>query len=80
MDKQAVKDLMFGGVQELMRNSKYYYHSSVGQDYCHWTEDGKTAILDYMHVMGWKLKQAEEADLHKRAKQQTLDALKGESK
>ena len=78
MDKQAVKDLVFGGLLELMRNRKYYYHSGVGAAYSHFTDDGKEALIEYMQVMGWKLKEAEEADLNKRAKEQTMAALKGE--
>lgn len=80
MDKNAVKDLVFGGINELMRNRTYYYHSGVGQAYSHWTDEGKEALIEYMNVMGWKLREAEEADLNKRAKQQTLNALKGDSK
>ena len=79
MDKQAVKDLVFGGLTEIMRNRNYYYHSSVGQNYSHFTDDGKDAIIEYMQVMGWKMKEAEEADLKKRAKEMTMNALKGES-
>ena len=78
MDKSAVKDLMFGGLHELMKNRNYYYHSTVGQTYSHWTDEGKEALLEYMNVMGWKLKEAEEADLKKRAKELTMSALKGE--
>jgi hypothetical protein len=78
MDKQAVKDLMFGGINELMRNRTYYYHSTIGQNYSHWTEEGKTALLDYMHLMGWKLKEAEEAELNRRAKDLVIKGLKGE--
>jgi two-component SAPR family response regulator len=79
MDKQAVKDLMFGGINELMRNRQYYHHSSVGQAYSYWTDEGKEALQEYMQVMGWKLKEAEEADLKKRAKEMTMTALKGET-
>ena len=78
MDKSAVKDLMFGGINELMRNKQYYHHSTVGQDYSYWTDDGKEALQEFMTVMGWKLKQAEEADLKKRAKELTMSALKGD--
>ena len=78
MDKHAVKDLIFGGLHELMKDRKYYYHSSVGQVYSHWTDEGKEALVEYMNVMGWKLKEAEEADLKKRAKELTMSALKGE--
>jgi len=79
MDKQAVKDLIFGGIDELMRNRHYYYHSAVGQGYSYWTEEGQKALVEYMNVMGWKLKEAQEADLKKKAKEMTMNALKGES-
>lgn len=79
MDKQAVKDLMFGGICELMQDRKYYYHSSIGQGYSHWTDDGKVALLEYMNLIGWKLKEAEEAALNTRAKALILKGLKGET-
>jgi len=79
MDKQAVKELMFGGINELMRNSRYYYHSSTGQHYCRWTDDGKKALLEYMDLMGWKLREAEELDLKEKSKQLVLKGLKGET-
>lgn len=78
MDKQAVKDLMFGGIHELMRNRTYYYHSTVGHSYSHWTDEGKDALLEYMTVMGWKLKEAEEMDLRARSKEMVIQSLKGE--
>ena len=70
--------MIFGGVLELSRNSRYYHHSSVGAAYSHWTDQGKEALLEYMESMVYKLKEAEEAELRKRAKEQTLAALKGE--
>lgn len=78
MDKSAVKDLIFGGLVEIMRNRNYYYHSSVGPSYSHWTDDGKAALCEYMDIMGYKLKEAEEENLKKRAKEMTMNALKGE--
>jgi hypothetical protein len=78
MDKQAVKDLMFGGINELMQDRKYYYYSSGGQDYSHWTEKGQLALTEYMNIMAWKLKEADAADLKNRAKELTMSALKGE--
>lgn len=76
MKKDAVKDLMFGGVSELMRNPNYYYFSSVGSNYCHWTEPGKLALQEYMELMAVKFHEAELADLDRRAKQLVLGALK----
>ena len=65
MDKQAVKDVMFGGLMELMRDRRYYYSSSVGTNYCHWTDEGKEALQEYMGIISYKLWEAEEADLRK---------------
>jgi hypothetical protein len=78
MKKDAVKDLMFGGVSELMRNSHYYYFSSVGSNYCHWTEAGKQALHEYMELMAVKFHEAEQESLNKRAKELVISSLKGE--
>jgi hypothetical protein len=78
MDKQAVKDAMFGGIMEMMRNRKYYYFSSVGGNYSHWTDEGKEALQEYMQIISYKLWEAEEADLKKRSKEMVLKGLKGE--
>jgi len=47
--------------------------------YCHWTDEGKEALHEYMTVMGWKLKEAEEAELNQRAKELVIKGLKGET-
>ena len=78
MDKQAVKDLMFGGVAELMRNPNFYYFSSVGSNYCYWTEAGKQALQEYMDLMAVKFHEAEQESLNKRAKELVIKGLKGE--
>ena len=79
MDKGSIKELMYGGIQELMRNRKYYYHSSVGANYSHWTEDGKIALADYTNLMVYKMFEAEEAELRQKAKEMVIQGLKGES-
>ena len=78
MDSKAVKDLMFGGVRELMKNRDYYYHSSVGSNYSHWTENGKEALSDYMNIMAYQMIEAEEKELNRRAKDLVIKGLKGE--
>jgi hypothetical protein len=80
MEKRAIKDIMFGGVLELARNSRYYYHSKIGEGYSHWTAEGKEALQALLDSMAWKLLQAEEAELDKRAQEQTLSILKGDVK
>ena len=79
MEKQAIKDMMFGGVLELSQNSRYYYHSGVGSSYSHRTEQGKEALFEYMQTMAYKIKECEEAELNKRAKDLVLKGLKGET-
>lgn len=76
MQKGAIKDLCYGGMEELLNNSRYYYHSSVGASYSHLTDEGKDAVLEFMNLMAWKIKEANETDLDFRAKQQVLDQLK----
>jgi hypothetical protein len=76
MDKGAIKDLTYGGLMELINNRNYYYHSSVGQGYSHLTDQGKEAIAEFMNMVAWKMKEAEAADLERRAKEQVLSALK----
>lgn len=76
MQKGAIKDLCYGGMEELLNNSRYYYHSSVGAGYSHLTEEGKEAVLEFMNLMAWKIKEANEADLDRRAKEQVIKELK----
>lgn len=79
MQKSAIKDLIYGGIEEILTNKNYYYHSSVGRDYSYFTDEGKVAIVEFMDLMAWKIRQANEADLERRAKEQVMDALKGKS-
>jgi hypothetical protein len=80
MDRDAIKDFIYGGVTELMRNRHYFYHSSVGPEYCHWTEEGEKALAEYMTLVGRQMLVTEEKDLDKRAKDMVLTTLKGEVK
>jgi len=75
MDRPAIKDFVYGGMMELMRNRQYYYNSGVGSSYNHWTEEGKAALVDYMNLVASKMWEAEQRDLDSRAKQQVLDNL-----
>lgn len=76
MQKGAIKDLIYGGVEEILNNNKYYYHSTVGAGYSHLTDEGKDAVIEFMDLMAWKIKEANDIDLNNRAKKQVLDSLK----
>lgn len=78
MDRQATKDIVYGGLLELMRNRNYYYYSSVGADYSHWTDEGAKVLLDYMNIMGYAMLKADDALLNQRAKDLVVKGLKGE--
>ena len=78
MDTNAIKELIYGGVRQLMMNRDYYYRSSAGANYSHWTEAGKTALVDYMNLMAYKMIEAEEVELNQRAKNLVIKGLKGE--
>ena len=75
--KQAIKELMYGGLSELMHNSRYYYHSSVGKNYSHWTEEGKIAVTEFVNEITHYMHNADQASLDKRAKELVLKELKG---
>ena len=76
MEKGAIKDLCYGGLEEILNNNRYYYHSSVGAAYSHLTDSGKEAVIEFMDMVAWKIKEANEIDLDNRAKKQVLDQLK----
>lgn len=78
MEKIAIKDLLYGGVNELIHNNKFYRHSPIGYDYCRFTEEGEVALKEFMRAMAILTHAAEEESLDRRAKEMVLKGLKGE--
>lgn len=76
MEKQAIKELIYGGINELMQNSRYYYHSNVGSDYSKWTPDGKLAVQEFLEQITKFIHDAEQAALDDRSKDILLKTLK----
>jgi regulator of sigma D len=76
MDRVAIKDFVYGGIMELMRNRQYYYHSGVNSTYSHWTDEGKVALVEYMTLVSAKMHDAEQTELNARAKELVLNELK----
>lgn len=79
MEKRAIKDLVYGGMMEIINNRDYYYHSSVGAGYSHLTDSGEKAMTEFLNMVAFKMKEAEEADLNKRSKEMVMNALKGKN-
>lgn len=79
MDRPAIKDFMYGGLMEIMRNRQYFYNSGVGSAYSHFTEEGHRAVQEYMTLVAGKMLEAEQRELNARAKEMVLNELKNKS-
>jgi len=76
MQRPAIKDAVYGGLMEIMRNRQYYYHSGIGSNYSHFTDEGREAVQEFINVMAGKMLEAEHHELDERAKQQVINCLK----
>lgn len=79
MDKEAVKDMLYGGLNELVHNEKYFRYSEVGPEYCKFREQGESIVAEFIRQMSVNIYKAEEAALNKRAKDMVIKGLKGET-
>jgi hypothetical protein len=77
MEKQAIKELMYGGIKEIMNNRTYYYRSSVGKDYSSFTAAGKEVVEKFVTDLAGYIIDAENAELDQRAKDMVIKELKG---
>jgi hypothetical protein len=76
MNRQAVKDVLYGGLAELANNKIFYYNSSIGKTYSHWTDEGEAAVKNFLLLMTPILKEAEESALDQRARNMVMKELK----
>lgn len=76
MDETALKELIYSGVTALLENREYFYYSSLGTDYCHWTEEGEQVLLGYLAIMGPRIIKSKKLALETKAKELMLDTLK----
>lgn len=79
MDDRALKDFLYGGIRELVKNKEYYHNSSVGAQYCHWKDQGVQALSDFMNLIAFQMLVNEQNDLNTRAKELVVKGLKGEN-
>ena len=77
MKTQDVEKLLIGSIKELLQDPKYFYHSTVGPDYCHLTQVGNDVILETVNILGPRLLLAMMQEDVERSKQMVLDNLKG---
>jgi len=67
---------IYAGLYEIVKDRQCYYHSGVGRDYSHLTEQGKEAVVKWLETMAWDMIKLEEAQLDARAKKLMWDELK----
>lgn len=67
---------IYAGLFEIIKDKNCYYHSSVGKDYSHLTEEGKEAVVRWLEMAAWEMLKLEEAELDARAKKLVWDELK----
>ncbi len=79
INKQILKDMMYGCLKELSENKMLYYHSTFGRQYSHLTEEGKDPAIEILEEFVHKIREAEEQAYEERKKKDTFDALKGDS-
>jgi hypothetical protein len=77
MIRRDVEKMIVGSIKEIIRDRQYFYHSTVGPDYCHLTDEGKDAIIDIVNILAPRLIKAEAEEDIERSKQLVLDQLKG---
>jgi len=77
MLRRDVEKMILGSIKEIIRDRQYFYHSTIGHEYCHLTEEGNRAILDIINILGPRLVKAEAEEDIERSKQLVLDQLKG---
>ena len=79
MEKAALKDLIYGGLTELMNNKDFYYRSPNGADYSKWSEKGNDVMIEYVTSITKQMHTAEDKFLDRRAKDMVIRGLKGET-
>jgi hypothetical protein len=76
MEKQAIKELMYGGLKEIMNNNRYYCDRRSGHRLSHFTESGKEVLQEFVQDLAGYITAAENAELDQRAKEMVLKELK----
>ena len=70
------KDMVYGALSELVKNSKVWHESTVAPEYSHLTDDGKDAIIHVVEEMFRGLQTIQEQEIKEEAKRQTLEQLR----
>ena len=76
LNEKDIRLALYGSLRMIIKDSKYFYYSSAGPEYCHLTEEGARAVIDLVNLFGSRLILAEaNADVD-RSKEIMLKELK----
>lgn len=78
MDKQALKNILYGSIVELTSDRKYFHKSNIDAKYSYWTDDGEKVVMEILRDWTVKMIEEEKRSLDKQAKELVLKGLKGE--
>ena len=78
MDKQALKNILYGSIAELTSDRKYFHKSNIDAKYSYWTDDGEKIVMEILRDWVIKVVEEEQRSLDKRAKELVVKGLKGE--
>lgn len=76
MKREYIKDGLYGGFTELIKNDRLYYHSIVSREYSKFTEQGQVELIKWLEMQAKEIYRHEEEMLNERAKQLVLKELK----
>ena len=69
----TIQYLFCDGIQ---RDSIYYYHSSIGASYGHWTDTGKENLQEFLEIISHEVAKARAAEDEKRSRDLVMKELK----
>ena len=75
MDKQMIKDMLYGTIREMQDNNRYYYRSTVGVEYSHWRDEGEKQLSQMIKLISARVDQIERDSLRAASQKMLLDEL-----
>jgi hypothetical protein len=67
---------VYAGLVEILKDQTLYYHSKIGANYCHLTEEGEKEVLNWIKLMAPYMHDHEKDKINKSAKEMVWEELK----
>lgn len=80
MRKIAVKNQLYGAIQEMMTDSTLFYRSDMNHDFSHWTDAGKEELMSFMLDFSRKMLKAQKDEDEARARDMVFQSLSNKEK